>query len=231
MKKAIVFIDYNDTVDDINKRGGEVFKAGVKKFLRCFNNNADFVIITASKAGQHEEELKEELTEFLFKIGSLSKHFKFLIQSASTTIDKIHYEGGVATFEKVKNLKADFSDKKRGVESFLNYLDRNNEITTCVFIGDSEKIDLPMMSADVGNREKFFIHATSTRKAMLKGFENTTYRLSFHPNAKLFYDKGGNFTLPNDLKIVKTSPKSYGVGKGLEVLSAYLERGKDERNL
>ena len=88
-----------------------------------------------------------------------------------------------------------------------------------------------MMSADVGNREKFFIHATSTRKAILKGFENTTYRLSFHPNAKLFYDKDGNFTLPNDLKIVKTSPKSYGVGKGLEALSAYLERGKDERNL
>ena len=55
MKKAIVFIDYNDTVDDINKRGGEVFKAGVKKFLRCFNNNADFVIITASKAGKYED--------------------------------------------------------------------------------------------------------------------------------------------------------------------------------
>lgn len=231
MKKAIVFIDYNDTVDDINKRGGNMFKHGMRSFLRCFHDNADFVIITASKVGQHEEELKEELTEFLFKMGNLSKHFKFLIQSNSTTVDKIDHENGVATFEKVKDLKADFRDKKSGVESFLKFFDKNNEITTCVFIGDSEKIDLSMMNAEVGKREKFFIHATSTRKAMLKGFENTTYRLSFHPSAKLFYDKDGNFALPNDLKIIKTSTKSYGVGKGLEALSAYLEREKSGRNL
>lgn len=231
MKKAVVFIDYNDTIDDINRRGGNMFKCGMRKFLRCFNDNVDFVFITASKVGQHEEELKEELAEFLFKLGSLSKYFKFLIQSNSTTVDRIDHTNNLATFEKIKDLNADFYDKKSGVENFLKFFDKNNEVTTCVFIGDSEKIDLPMMFSDIGKREKFFIHATSTRKAMIKGFENTTYRISFHPNAKMFYDKNGNFSLPNNLNMIKTSTKSYGVGKGLEALSAYLEREKSERDL
>ena len=44
MKKAVIFLDYNDTFDDIGLDKGKVFICALKRLVRLYNKNIDIVI-------------------------------------------------------------------------------------------------------------------------------------------------------------------------------------------
>ena len=62
MKKVIIFLDFNGTIDDITLRGGRKFVYGLQQFSKLYNNNVDIVIITTSKPGKKENEVKIIIT-------------------------------------------------------------------------------------------------------------------------------------------------------------------------
>ena len=219
MKKAIIFLDFNGTIDDITLRGGRKFVYGLQQFSKLYNNNVDIVIITTSKPGKKENEVKQDIDSVLFMLPlTVREKFKFLIQSNNTDIDKIEFSSySTPTYIKEENLSSSSSSKKEGVELFLQKYDKSNSYSTCVFVGDSETLDLPMIDANVGNREKYFI-LTNKRK-MPKNIDGT-YKVSLDPNHSIY--KNGQLDIPENLRILQTSTNSYGTGLGLLVLSEYL---------
>ncbi len=227
MKKALVFLDYNGTIEDILLRGGKVFNNGISKFINFFQGNVDIVIITSAKASRlenndkTENELKEELTS-LFSIlpPYTSKHFKFLLQSSLKKIDKIDIDNNSISFNNLPFNINGYS-KKEGVEEFLKQYDPLHEYSTCVFCGDSIVLDLPMLDANTLTQDKYFIFPAPTKKH-IKLNDDITYKLSFNPSKKLYYSNEENDNIPKDLKIIRTASKSYGVGKGFEYLTTYL---------
>ena len=236
MKKAVIFLDYNGTIEDILDRGGKVFNNGISKFIKHFDGKVDIGIITSAKANRPENknktevELKQELTTLISILPNfVARHFKFLLQSSLKKLDNISVDDfNRTTFQPVEYINFLSTSKKEGVQNFLNFLDKDGNISTCVFVGDSIELDLPMLEADVGTREKYFIFPAPTKKHV-KLDDDITYKLSFNPNAKYVFKQENNNNFPKDLKIIRTATKSYGVGKAFEYLTEYLNL-KDKIN-
>ena len=227
MKRAIIFLDFNGTIDDITLRGGRKFVYGLQQFSKLYNNNVDIVIITTSKPGKKENELKQDIDNVLFMLPiTVREKFKYLIQSNNIDIDRIEFSSySTPTYIKEKNLSNFSSSKREGVELFLQKYDKDCSYSTCVFVGDSETLDLPMIDANVGNREKYFI---LTNKRKMPQNLIGAYKMSLSPDKPIY--KNGKLDLPNNLRILQTSTNSYGTGLGLFVLSEYLtQKGKREK--
>ncbi len=225
-KRALLFLDYNETFDDVCEDKGNIFFAALKRFVKHFDGNVEIAVITSAYDifGNEEQSIKYDLlyTMTLFP-QELKSLFKYLIEGNSMYLTKIDVEGKDIRLEQPQTLSLSFGKKDDGVELALKTIDPQHKITTCVFAGNDEYADLKMMDADVEGREKYFILAN---RRILKTEKYPVYRLSMKmPTQQFNYGKQiiENFENPVTQMIVKTSDKSFGVGKGLEVVTSLLE--------
>lgn len=229
-KKAIIFLDYNDTFDDVGYEKGNVFISSLKRFVKHFGGNVKIVVITSALPFSENSSIKSDLSYTLsYFPPEIKNKFKFLIEENCKYFTEI-YSTDRIHFGQTCKLSDKCGSKKDGVEIFLKTFDKQNEISTCVFVGDSENADLPMLNADIGNRQKFCILAN---RRILKASTYPVYRLSMQPQeGKFDYAKDIFQSVEKEqaLKslVIKTSNKSYGAGKGLEVVTCLLEsEGKE----
>jgi len=228
MKKAVVFLDYNDTFDDVGLDKGQVFICALKRLIKLYNKNIDIVVITAAKT-KDEFNIKSDLSETLSHFPPLIKErFSHLIENNCKYISRIVHDNFMPTIGKRTVLSTLDGTKKDGVETFLKRFYFEEKLDACIFVGDSQPLDLVMMDADVGTANKVFVYAN---KKMLKSEKFPIYKLSFKINTTKFnYAKDIQQKTTSQNLIIHTSNKSFGAGKGLEAATCLLEgRHKEEK--
>ncbi len=216
-KKAIIFLDYNGTFDDVNEGKGAILFHGLSKLNRVFDGNIQIVVITSALA-QGNFSIKEDLIGTLLHFPKyLQSKFAYLIEEDCKYLSKIEN----LYFKGTRAICPHDGRKKDGVEICLKSI-ANRDTTHCIFVGDDEKVDLDMLNADVGNRKKIMLLAN--RRAL--SYQNhPIYKLNL--NCKEVYEDMKNF-IPESCNafIVKTTQQSYGVGKGFEAVSNWIEKEK-----
>lgn len=234
-KKALVFMDYNETFDDI---GGEryngfsnVFIGGIRQFCNQFDNEVEIAVITAANYQSPEASIRSDLyCTLLYLPLDIRLHFKYLIEDCSQYMSNIEFNGNDISYTHYQSISHFRGTKKDGVENTLKAIDSNHEITTCVFVGDSETLDLPMIDAKVGNRTKIFILAN---KRILKSDRYPVYKVDIQKQSQSFsYGKDIIETInPKEKEplILKTTSKSFGVGKGFQALASYIKEKDREK--
>lgn len=224
--KAIIFLDYNSTFDDISENSGRVFISALKRFCKHFDNNVTIAVIT-SASHFPPEEIKHDLSFTLSVLPKIIRNkFCYLIEEKYKYFSKINYENSTyPTFTPIATQDLHNGSKKDGVEFLLDMIDSSEEIKTCIFVGDSDFSDLPMLDAEIGHRQKIFLFAN--RKNLKT--EHAIFKISLQPSANysLYKELSKNESSENQF-IVKTSNESFGVGKGLEHITNYFE--EKERN-
>ncbi len=223
-KKAIIFMDYNDTFDDVHEGKGQVFLHGLKNLIDFFNGNVEIAVITAASCNMIHNSIVSDLSYTLSLFSSpIKSKFKYLIEDSNMYLTKINANQNPPLFEDCIKISSEHGTKKDGVEGLLQHIDPNKEITTCIFAGDSEKLDLIMIDAEVGNREKYLLLAN---RRLLKT-THPVVRLSMGLKQQSFeFGKQIYTMLPQDKQsmfIVKTGCKSYGVGRAMEALTGFLK--------
>ncbi len=224
-KKAIVFIDYNGTFDDVENGKGKILSSGLKKLMEQFDGNLEIAVITTSPCPPYEQSIKSDLACTLtFFPTFVREKFKYLIEKNCKLISKISFDENYVIFSNAKELCNFGETKKDAVEQFLKIYDKDCQVSTCIFAGDSQTRDLIMIEADVGNRDKFMILAS--RKVLKEDvYPNCPrYKLSLTLNSPAGNDILAKVGLKNTkCLIIKSSNNSYGVGKGLEAVSSLIE--------
>ena len=227
-KQAIIFLDYNETFDDIAEGKGNVFIAALRRFVRHFDGNVKIAVITSALCNNNDLTIKEDLA-FTLRYFPLQVREKFccLIEENCKYMRDIKMDDGCAVFENFRVLSLANGTKKDGVERLLKHIDPKQEIDVCVFAGNSEKDDLIMIDANVGNRDKYFLLAN---RRVLKSEKYPVFKLSMQPEFKQFdfsHQIVEELGQSKDI-IIKTTNNSYGVGKGLEVVTNILEKERDK---
>lgn len=215
-KKAIIFLDYNGTFDDVEEGKGAILFHGLSKLNRVFDDNIQIVVITSARTNDYS--IKEDLICTLLHFPKfLQEKFTYLIEEDCKYLSEIKN----LNFKKPKTISYRNGTKKDGVEICLKSI-ANRDATHCIFVGDDEKIDLHMLDADVGNCKKIMLLAN--RRA-LSYKTHPIYKLNL--NCKDVYEEMQNF-IPESCNafVVKTTPQSYGVGKGFEAVSNWIEKEK-----
>ena len=228
MKKAVIFLDYNDTFDDIGLDKGKVFICALKRLVRLYNKNIDIVVITAAKT-KDEYSIKNDLSMTLSHFPPLVREqFTQLIENNCKYISKITHDNLMPTIGKRTILSTEDGTKKDGVEALLKKFYSEERLDACIFVGDSQTLDLVMMDADVGSAKKVFVYAN---KKMLKSEKYPIYKLSFGINTTKFnYAKDIKQKTTGQNLIIHSSNKSFGAGKGLEAATCILEeKHKEEK--
>lgn len=228
-KKAIVFMDYNETFDDIGSDryngSSNVFIGGLRQFCNQFDNEVEIAVITAANYLNPEFSIRSDLyCSLLYLPLDIRIHFKYLIEDSSQYMSHIEIDKNNVNYTHYQSISHFKQTKKEGVENALRAIDPSHKITTCVFVGDSETIDLPMINAETDNRSKYFILAN---KRILKADNYPVYKVAIQKQSPLFsYGKdiisSLNPTNESPL-IIKTTQKSFGVGKGFQALASYLK--------
>ena len=221
-QKGVIFLDYNETIEDISSSKGRIFSAALRRFIRHFDGEVEIVLIT--KADPKTTSIKDEFKVTLsFIPKDLRKYFSFIVEGSCKYISQINHTGDYPTFAEQEILSIHEGSKKDGVELTLKRIDPQNKVSVCVFAGDHEEIDLVMMDADVGSRDKFFILAN---RRILKSAKHPVYKL----NMQLAKN---NINISSDIEktigqtkniIIKSKNQSYGVGKGLEAVTNLLHK-------
>ncbi len=226
-KEAIIFIDYNETFDDITNGKGNVFICALRRFIKHFDGNVRIVVITSAICKNKDLSIKDDLA---FTINHLPKlireKFCFLIEENCRYISTINTNQSEITFSEREILSISNGTKKDGVELTLKHIDPNNQSNLCVFAGNSEIADLVMMDANVGGRDKYFLLAN---RRVLKSATHPVYKLSMRPEKRL-YDFSAEITQQLGQSkniIIKTSCNSYGVGRGLETVTNLIKHNED----
>ena len=226
-KEAVIFLDYNETFDDIADGKGNVFIGALKRFVRHFDGNVKIVVITSALCNNSDLTIKDDLAFTLHYFpATLKEKFSYIVEENCKYITKINTEEYRPTYQTRKVLSLNPGTKKDGVERALKTIDPKNKISTCVFAGNSEILDLDMMEANVGKRQKYFLLAN---RRLLKSEKYPVYRLSMEMAGSQFdyySDVKSNIGATENL-IIKTTNNSYGVGKALEVVTCLLE-GKEK---
>lgn len=223
MRNAVLFLDFNGTIDDINLKGGRKFTGGLNKLSAAFDE-VDIVVITAAKNLNAVKSIREEFCEMLAILPKPTRQkFKYLIESNNLFISKIDCQGEYPKVLNAEKFCESEGNKQTGVKKFIETTKKNYSM--CIIAGDDEKIDLPMLYADV-NIPKYFIFAS---KRKLKNHISEIYKVNLSCHIKtLNYAQEISQNLDRQsLKIIQTSTKSYGVGVGLEVLASYLQNTKE----
>ncbi len=229
-KKAIIFMDYNNTFDDIKNGKGYVLFYSLRKFISHFKGEVDIVVISASPCSPYEQDIKSDLKLTLTYFPStVREKFKYLIEKNCRYISAINFNGDVAVYSNTKQLSELDGSKKVGVETFLTNYDKSGKFSTCVFVGDSKDLDLVMLDADVGDREKYMILANSGKLKEDFAPNCPKYKLSFPLNSSLGKDILEKVGLTKCL-LIKSSKQSYGVGKGFEATVSFLEEKENLEN-
>lgn len=218
---AIVFLDYNDTFDDVCDSKGHVFIEAAKRFINYFQGNVQFVVVTAAPASPDYRSIKNNLSTTLNYLPFRSK-FNFLIEDSNKIFNFISSEDntisyGVFLKNNTTGTKAD------GVQELLHIIDPFKEISTIVFAGDSKE-DLVMYNADVGERNKFFIY--NGKKSL--NSVSPVYSVN-NPNYSQTKDMFNAFNGSNQ-GYIKTSTSSYGIAKGLDKIVSYLRYLESSNN-
>lgn len=225
-KKAIIFIDYNETFDDVCENKGNMLFSGLKKFVNHFDGAVEIAVITSAYnfTGNEDYSIKYDLLYTLtFFPKDLQTHFKYLIEGNSLFVTEIFHDGKNLSFGKTKQLSLCKGEKNYGVELLLKNIDPHNQIEVCVFAGNDENSDLKMMDSEIGNRKKYFILAN---RRILKTDKFPVYKLSMNVASQQFiFKQEDSFTTPQQFSnlIIKTSDKSFGVGKGLDAVVSILK--------
>lgn len=228
-KKAIIFLDYNETFDDVADGKGAVFIASLRRFIKYFNGEVKIAVITSAFAHTSPEiSIKPDISLTLSYIPSeIRQKFCYLIEENCKYLSYLNCSRNDIIFTSTITMSHMSGTKKNGVENLLNFIDPLETITTCIFAGDSEVADLPMIEAEIGNREKILLLAN---KRILKAERFPVYKLSMLKE-KSFVSGKEILDSKKDEKgiIIKTTPKSFGVGKGIEAVTNYLME-KDKQN-
>lgn len=226
-KKAIIFMDYNDTFDDVGygKNGtSNVFISGIRQFCNHFNGNVDIAVITAASYTIPSLSIRSDLYCTLCYVpNDIRHHFKYLIEDNCQYLTRMNFDSNYVSYTDYHSISSTKGGKKEGVENTLMAIDSRHKIGTCIFVGDSENLDLPMIDAEIGDRAKYFILAN---KRVLKT-QYPVYKLSPQKQAE-GYSYGRDIIESiqpptNQPLIIKTTTKSFGVGKGFQALTSYLK--------
>ena len=219
-KNAVIFLDFNETFDDIHDHKGKILFWALSRFINHFNGNVDIVVITSAPYGQQNFTIRPELRQTVSCFSrALQQHFKYLIEQSNLYLTEIDLNDDVINFGATKALCSYQGNKKDGIEAFL----KNKDYHTCVFAGNNEQYDLIMMDSQAKIKEKYFLLANSR---MLKTEKYPVYRLSMQKPNTLTYNYGKKILEEiklQDQMIIKTGTKSYGLGRGFEALTSYLE--------
>lgn len=220
-KKAIIFMDYNETFDDIGDGKGYILFNELQKTFKYFDDNIDIIIITSALHNSPMFSIKNDLLATLIHFPKkIQKSFKGLIEEDC----KVFTEINNLCYGKTRILNEHGTSKKQGVETYLQLYDKKKEIESCIFVGDSEDADLVMLDAKIEERKKFMILAN---KRVLKYKRHPVLKLSM--NTEENYKNLKNFMLDinknNQQKdlLIKSSNHSYGAGKGFEALNLIFE--------
>lgn len=225
-RKGLLFLDYNGTFDDVCEQKTTVFIDALKNYISFYNGNVDICVITSAYHSDNEEiSIKGDLVHSLYQLPKpVREKFSFFIENKCQYFSAIdHREGLKFNLLNSTPLNPLGGEKKDGVEILTRMIDKDNQIQTCVFAGDMIS-DARMLSADVGEKEKLFIFA---KKGILKEFDESVprYKLSLNPS-KLNLDLGKDIAdriYPTKKIFISTSSQSFGVGKGLNAVVAYLK--------
>lgn len=222
-KQATIFLDYNETFDDIRDGKGKIFMSALSRFVAHFKGNVKIVVITAAPYNREFFNIRPE-----FKITmahfprNLRDKFAYLIEGNCQYVTPLYSDYDTIEFGDAIELK-NFGTKKDGVEQYFRWVESKDQSSVCVFAGNNEESDLIMMDANIGDREKYFLLAN---RRVLKAANYPIYKLSMHRPTHTFSvvnDILENTTppiteLPSEL-IIKTGAKSYGLGRGFYALS------------
>lgn len=223
--KAIMFLDYNGTIDDIQEHKGAIFAASLNKFIEHFDGNVEIVIITSAVPYFSGESIRPDISFTLSHFPKkLRQHFAYLIEDNCRLLSKIDATNSYVNFFQESILSNTHGTKKNGVEHLLRKIDPKNEIHTCVFVGDSETSDLVMLDAEIGNRQKIFLLAN---KRLLKT-NHYVYQLSMDKSLQNDHGYEMQQQIPKNTPfIIKTGNGSYGAGKALDAVVKYMEKEKE----
>lgn len=225
MKEAILFIDYNGTFDDIVKGKGQVFSAGIQKFAKKFDDNVSVVVITSAK----RDEIRDDLSYTLSLLPSkISGYFSYLIEDGCRNLSSIKFANGIAQFIDLNNLFYEKGTKREGVEMFLDRYDPDENVDTCLFAGDDEFVDSQMIDANIGSRKKVLFLAC--RRVLKCDIDAPVYKINFKEGVDKLGRELFSFVGENQKFALHTSPKSYGIGKALEVFSDYVAEFEERNN-
>ncbi len=230
-QEAMIFIDYNETFDDVANGKGNVFIAALRRFVKHFDGHVKIVVITSAFGKNNNFSIKDDLAFTLTHFPPIIRDkFCFLVEENCRFISSINTTGSETTFQNQTALSTLQGTKKDGVEQCLKALDPNKEISLCVFAGNSETADLVMMDSDVEGRDKYFLLAN---RRVLKSPAHPVYKLSMNPEKRQYNFSSDIVKTLGQSKnlIIKTSCNSYGVGRGLETITNLVKYNESERTL
>lgn len=222
--RGLLFLDYNGTFDDVSSARSTIFIDALKEYIEFYNGNVDICVITSAlHSSDSEVSILDDLSASLCQLPkSVREKFTFLIENQCRYISAIDHRNGLS-FRLLNPIPMKKGEKKNGVERLVRMIDKNAEISTCVFSGDMIT-DAGMLNADIGKRNSIFIYA---RKGFLKEFDPSIprYKLSLNPdNSNFNFGKDMSEKISPSRKIfVRASTNCFGVGKGLQAVVSYLK--------
>ena len=222
MKKlrAILFIDYHDTFNDVNAGKGHVFADAYKKFARNFDS-VSVVVITSTKHNEEGEYFRDNLASTIEQL-PFKNDFKYLIENTDSVFSEVKVYNGLVYFDKCGEF-TNFGNKKYGVERMIDILDRyyDEKFDVVVTIGDSITSDLPMINADVKGATNYFI--LTRRKTDMEELNKLA------PTFKVVGDYKQEINTSSKKIIIKSAPQSYGIALGLDAIVEHLRSNEYSR--
>lgn len=156
--KTIVYIDFNNTIEDIyfKRRGHKYFKA-ISRLAALCKEELEIYVITKANV-----KLEEDLFDLLyFMPENQRKFYKGLIKKGGETLTFIKQnEDGRLELETPIYLGGE--SKLDGVELSRKIIDKNSSANLYLFIGDDKDADMPMIEACV-KCKKYMILANNRR--------------------------------------------------------------------
>lgn len=156
--KTIVYIDFNNTIEDIylKRRGHKYFKA-ISHLAALCKEELEIYVITKANV-----KLEEDLLDLLyFMPESQRKLYKGLIKNGGETLMFIKENSdGRILLEDPIYLGGE--SKLDGVELSRKIIDKDGSANLYLFIGDDKNADMPMIEAKV-KCKKYMILANNRR--------------------------------------------------------------------
>ena len=156
--KTIVYIDFNNTIEDIylKRRGHKYFKA-ISRLAALCKEELEIYVITKANV-----KLEEDLFDLLyFMPENQRKFYKGLIKNGGETLTFIK-QNEDGRLELVTPIYLGGESKLDGVELSRKIIDKNSSANLYLFIGDDKDADMPMIEACV-KCKKYMILANNRR--------------------------------------------------------------------
>ncbi len=156
--KTIIYIDYNNTIEDIylKRRGYKYFKA-ISRLAALCKEELEIYVITKARVT-----LEEDLFDLIyFMPDNQRKFYKGLIKNGGETLTFIeHGKDGIVELGQTIYLGG--KTKLDGVELSRQIIDKDNSANLYLFIGDDKDADVQMIEAKV-KCKKYMVLANNRR--------------------------------------------------------------------